>query len=201
MHKNFDDHQKETIDILLMFTVCKKEDYRVIAYWALKDYILLNYEDTLCNLDSIIEAFVIGSISENEEILSECANSISFLITHRLVYKDVHSKEKNRGIIDALMLLTKSDSKFIRTRAFSTLSTLSTYASSNGDVLARITEDMRMEKGQSSTKYLEFITKRLQKQRQDFVDKFYEEGVEEKYDGLFSLISIAKNPTNKLFSE
>lgn len=94
MHKNFEDHQKETINVLLKFTVSDKEEYRVVAYWALKDYILLNYEDTLWELDSIIEAFIIGSISDNKDILEECANSISFLITHKLVYHEVDNKEK-----------------------------------------------------------------------------------------------------------
>ena len=67
------------------------------------------------------------------------------------------------------MILTKSDSKFIRTRAFSTLSTLSTYASSNEDVLSRIVDDMKMPKGQSNKEYLDFITQRLNKQKEEFV--------------------------------
>jgi len=71
MHKNFDEQLKQTINILLKFTMCNNESYRVIAYWALKDYILLNYEYSLCDLDSIIEAFIIGAISDNSEILSE----------------------------------------------------------------------------------------------------------------------------------
>ena len=37
------------------------------------------------------------------------------------------------GVLDALMYLTKSDSKFIWARAFSTLSILSTYASGSED--------------------------------------------------------------------
>jgi hypothetical protein len=118
-----------------------------------------------------------------------------------LVYKDVNSKKKNKGIIDALMILTKSNSKFIRTRAFSTLSTLSTYASSDEQVLSRINSDMEMPEGHASAKYLQFISKRLEQQKKQFSDKYYEEGVEEKYNGLFSLISIAKDPTDKLFVE
>ena len=200
MHMNFKDYPEKTINILLRFAVSKYENYRIIAYWALKDYILLNYENQLWDLEGIIEAFVIGTISENLEILEECANSISFLITHRLVYKSSHSNAKSRGIIDSLMILTKSDSKFIRTRAFSTLSTLSTYASANQDVLERISEDMKMGKGQSSREYLSFITQRLEDQRKIYTEKYYKEDIEEKYSGLFSLVSIAKEPSNSLFS-
>ena len=99
------------------------------------------------------------------------------------------------------MILTKSDSKFIRTRAFSTLSTLSTYASSNEDVLSRIVDDMKMPKGQSNKEYLDFITQRLNKQKEEFVKKYYMEGIEEQYSGLFSLIMIAKEPSDELFAE
>ena len=201
MHKNFEDHLKETIVVLLKFTIWDNEKYRVIAYWALKDYILLNYENTLWELDSIIEAFIIGSVSENKEILEEWANSISFLITHKLVYLEADTKEKNRGVIDALMILTKSNSMFIRTRAFSTLSTLSTYASSNEQVLSRIVDDMQMENGQTSAQYLQFISNRLQILINNFRNKFYEKGIERKLDGLFTLISIAKEPNMKMFKE
>ena len=99
------------------------------------------------------------------------------------------------------MILTKSDSKFIRTRAFSTLSTLSTYASSNEDVLSRIVDDMKMPKGQSNKEYLDFITQRLNKQKEEFVKKYYMDNIEEQYSGLFSLIMIAKEPSDELFAE
>lgn len=155
----------------------------------------------MCDLEGIIEVFVLGSTSENLEILAECANSISFLITHRLVYKEVKSKSKNRGIIDSLMILTKSDSKFIRTRAFSTLSTLSTYASTNEDVLSRIVDDMKMPAGQNNKEYLSFITERLHKQREEFEEKYYLEDIESKYSGLYSLIMLAKEPSDTLFTE
>lgn len=98
-----------------------------------------------------------------------------------------------------MMILTKSASNFIRTRAFSTLSTLSTYASSNEQVLSRINLDLEMKKGQPSAQYLDFISKRLEQQKRDFSEKYFEEGIEEKYNGLFSLISIAKDPSSNLF--
>jgi len=108
----------------------------VTAFWALKDYILLQNDNLIDDLSGIICAFVNGSAVDVEQINVECSNAISFLITKRLVYPeniDI-SKGDNHVVIqghvlDALMLLTGSESTQVRTRAFSTLSTLSTYAS------------------------------------------------------------------------
>jgi hypothetical protein len=46
--------------------------------------------------------------------------------------------------MDALMHLTGHNSKFIKTRAFSTLSTLSTYCSSSEEVKLIIENDLKM---------------------------------------------------------
>lgn len=108
----------------------------MIAFWALKDYILLNHENLVPNIASVIQAFVNGSIYTQEEINTECANAISFLITHHLVYSDANAENATSNyVLDALMHLTGSTSMFIRTRAFSTLSTLSTYCSSSQHVM------------------------------------------------------------------
>mmetsp|Transcript_9043 Transcript_9043/g.8508 ORF Transcript_9043/g.8508 Transcript_9043/m.8508 type:complete len:167 (-) Transcript_9043:424-924(-) len=161
MHRNFKLEAESTIDILLNFTISADEDYKNIAFWALKDYILLNHDSLIEDLSGIIQAFVNGCVSSNEEINNESANAISFLITHHLVYKDLtHSlkapspepsspgiiKTDTNCILDALMYLTGSSSKFIRTRAFSTLSTLSTYASDSQNVMEQIMTDIRMPK-------------------------------------------------------
>lgn len=54
----------------------------VAAYWALKDYMLLHSAGkTKHDVGHIVEAFVVGSVSNNEEIQSECANALSFIIT------------------------------------------------------------------------------------------------------------------------
>ena len=90
----------------------------------------------------------------------ECANAISFLITHHLVFtkEESEKREKSRPadlpacdfhssynyILDALMSLTGSDSRDVRTRAFSTLSTLSTYASQNQYVMQQIQQDIKL---------------------------------------------------------
>ena len=52
------------------------------AFWALKDYILLNHENLIQDLSGIICAFVNGSSEESVNVKTECANAISFLITH-----------------------------------------------------------------------------------------------------------------------
>ena len=44
MHKNFKKEAEKTIEILLHMTVSDNEIYRLIAYWALKDYLMLNHE-------------------------------------------------------------------------------------------------------------------------------------------------------------
>lgn len=93
---------------------------------------MLNHEHLIDNINGIVQAFVNGSIYPQEEINTECANAISFLITHQIVYSknDWIEGGPSNYILDSLMHLTSSTSKFIRTRAFSTLSTLSTYCAS-----------------------------------------------------------------------
>jgi hypothetical protein len=123
----------------------------ITAFWALKDYILLNHDCLIDDLSGVIWAFVNGSSEESEQVKIECANAISFLITHHLVFnkEEADHKKKTRVegspvyefnehqnyVLDALMLLTASESLQVRTRAFSTLSTLSTYASQAEDVM------------------------------------------------------------------
>ena len=166
----------------------------MIAYWALKDYILLNHDSLAEELEGLTSAFIIGCVSENNEILAECANAISFLITHSPVYREDEAEGRAEGIIDALMVLTKRESKFIRTRAFSTLSTLSTYASANSAILDRIFADMKMEPNMKSREYIEFITTRLQEKKAQFEKRFYNNHAEEKWAGLFCLLRVAKEP-------
>jgi hypothetical protein len=120
-----------------------------MAYWAIKDYIMLNHESLIDDMSSVIHAFVNGSVSLNDHVSVECANAISFLITHRIVYPPVKLTESLQPqtmscVMDALMHLTGHKSKFIKTRAFSTLSTLSTYCSSSEDVKQVIENDLKI---------------------------------------------------------
>lgn len=147
MHKNFKLEAERTIQILLRFTVSEIELYKTIAFWSLKDYILLNHEHLVADIVGIVQAFVNGSIYDQVEINTESANVISFLITHHIVYSDAqpfNEDDLSNYVLDALMHLTGSTSKFIRTRAFSTLSTLSTYCSSSSSVMDQISRDIRL---------------------------------------------------------
>jgi len=82
MHDAFRLHALETIDILLRFTISSELKFRETAFWALKDYILLNHDHLINDLSGIICAFVNGSSEESDCVKTECANAISFLITH-----------------------------------------------------------------------------------------------------------------------
>jgi hypothetical protein len=56
-------------------------------------------------------------------------------------------------VLDALMLLSGSESLQVRTRAFSTLSTLSTYASQSEELMPQIQADIQMPNGMISRQY------------------------------------------------
>ena len=92
-----------------------------------------------------MSALIIGCISNIEDIQTVCSTAISFLITHHLVFtpseeqfmkqlesegKEAYSFDERRNYItDALLYLTGSEYTESRTKAFSTLSALSTNAS------------------------------------------------------------------------
>jgi len=67
MHNCFKANSEESIKILIDFTVNSNLSHQVPAYWALKDYLLL-YAERENNIDWIVEAFVVGSVSSSEEI-------------------------------------------------------------------------------------------------------------------------------------
>jgi len=141
-----------TIEVLLRFSLCNESSFKVTAYWALKDYILLHHEELVDDLKGIICAFVNGAADGSEKVKAECANAISFLITHGKVFTAEEAKQRvekvtNEAhleyeysedlcyILDALMYLTGQDSQEVRTCAFSTLGLLSTYASTTEEVM------------------------------------------------------------------
>lgn len=154
MHDAFRLHASEAINILLRFCISDEQKFMVTAYWALKDYILLNHDRLISDLSGVICAFVNGAAESSDQVKTECANAISFLITHQLVFNksDAESKKETRSadapvwefnpnqnyVLDALMMLSGSESLQVRTRAFSTLSTLSTYASQSEDLMPQI---------------------------------------------------------------
>lgn len=86
MHACFKEDALTTIDILLKFTISTRLQFVITSFWALKDYILLNHDCLIKDLSGVIWAFVNGSAEESELVKIECANAISFLITHHLVF-------------------------------------------------------------------------------------------------------------------
>lgn len=86
MHETFNKAAMHTIDVLLKFSISNTGNFKITAFRALKDYILLNHDCLIDDLSDIICAFVNGSSSDSEIVKLECANAISFLITHHLVF-------------------------------------------------------------------------------------------------------------------
>lgn len=98
----------------------------VTAFWALKDYILLNHDKLISDLSGVICAFVNGSAEESDAVKTECANAISFLITHQLVFNQADASKRKQVrdpsaevymfndqqnyVLDALMYLSGSES-------------------------------------------------------------------------------------------
>lgn len=42
--------------------------FKIISYWALKDYILLNHDSLIKDLNGVIQTFVNGCIYPQEEV-------------------------------------------------------------------------------------------------------------------------------------
>ena len=77
-----------TIDVLLRFSLSNESCFKQTAFWALKDYILLNNETLIDDLSGVISVFVNGTLGNSEKIMCESATAISFLITHHLVFTE-----------------------------------------------------------------------------------------------------------------
>jgi len=65
-------------------------------------------------------------------------------------------------VLDALMHLTGHNSKFIKTRAFSTLSTLSSICSSSEEVKTMIENDLKLPDKKTSKEYYDYIKNRME---------------------------------------
>ena len=141
------------------------DEYQLKALLSLKDYLFLNYKTLISDINYIMNAFIIGSISTNKIIQLVSANAISFLVTHGIAYKDKMdindhnspetSFESNigralridkdnfkkgidseaSGVLDAVMHLSGSEYQEIRSTAFSSLSTLAGISSTNKYVM------------------------------------------------------------------
>mmetsp|Transcript_17153 Transcript_17153/g.26511 ORF Transcript_17153/g.26511 Transcript_17153/m.26511 type:complete len:351 (+) Transcript_17153:1277-2329(+) len=215
MHTHLVNNAQENIDILLNFSVSKNQKFQYTAFWALKDYILLTHDNLIPDISDIIHAFLIGVLSVEQRVQAECANAISFMITHHLVYdsqfknnKDSTDKQKEEiiakirsspvaHILDAIMYLSGNDSVFIRTTAFSTLSSLSKYSSQCPSVMAQIKRDIEIPEEMTSKNYLAFIETRLSKQREWYEKSKSKKYIETKYSGLYSLLRLGQDPCDE----
>lgn len=143
------------------FTVSENEIYQSVTYWSLKEYIMLNYDHLIEEMTDLIQALINGSICDLEEVNTESANAIAFLIKKSLVYGVKQKDKPSNYVLDALMHLTGHNSKFIKTRAFSTLSTLSSICSSSEEVKTMIENDLKLPDKKTSKEYYDFIMDRM----------------------------------------
>lgn len=79
----------------------------------------------------------------------------------------------------------------MRTRAFSTLSSLSTYASQDDNVMTQIQQDIKLPAGKASNDYYSFIEDRLAKSQAVFRQNFETKNIEKDYAGLYCLLRLA----------
>lgn len=159
---------QSNIDLLIVFSTSDDIKHQRTSYWALKDYILLQHENLIPDISNIILAFINGCLSTEEIIQAECAAGLSFIVTHHLVYEshfnpnissgrisipktleaekvlDVLKNKPVEYVLDAIMYLSGSESKQIRTTAFSTLSSLSKYSSQCESVMVQIQRDIQI---------------------------------------------------------
>lgn len=84
-------------------------------------------------------------MTDHQKIQAECADALSFMVVHNLVYNSLAKEDMSEGemkellektsleeinhTLDAIMYLSGNDAQFIRSTAFSTLSSLSKYSS------------------------------------------------------------------------
>lgn len=119
----------------------------------MQDFIMSSNFSSITDWTDIVAMFVTGSISSDPVIQRVSANALSFLVTHRIVYKNLPEEEtpyvdlpretqliikremkeiqsvKGDSVLDAVMHLSGSEQGFVRATAFSILSSLSLFSS------------------------------------------------------------------------
>lgn len=104
-------------------------------------------------------------------------------------------------ILDSIMYLSGNDSKFIRTTAFSTLSSLSKYSSQCKSVMAQVQRDIEIPETMQGKDYMQFLHDRLAGQRTVFNEQHAHAGVVTKFSGLYSLLRLSQEPTAEEIDE
>jgi len=220
MHSHLVEDAQTNVDLLIAFSTSDDVKFQRTAYWALKDYILLTHDRLIPDVSAVIQAFVNGCLSSEEIIQAECANGLSFIVTHHLVYQSHFNPNISSGkaaappilsqdaeavierikaqpveyVLDAIMYLSGNDSKFIRTTAFSTLSSLSKYSSQCPSVMAQIARDIEIQEHLTSKDYLGFLGERLAAQKALFDEQLKNAAMETWFSGLYSLLRLAQEP-------
>lgn len=87
MNSHIVENAQKNIEILLKFSISDNLKFQYTAFWALKDYILLNHDNLIEDIKDIIQALLNGCLSEEQSIAAVCSNALSFLVTQNLVYK------------------------------------------------------------------------------------------------------------------
>ena len=136
-------HPTEITDILISFSVSMHLRNQEAAFQSLMNYLLGPDEKNQDEVNRILKVLEFGSLSPCLSIQSVCVNSILYLLNQDLIYKEKNSKEPS-CIIDAVMLLTESESPLIRAKAFQTLSTLAVKSSLQKGILNKVLRDLKM---------------------------------------------------------
>lgn len=94
------------------------------------------------------------------------------------------------------MYTSGNDSIFIRTTAFSTLSSLSKYSSQCKSVMAQIQRDIKLPANLGSKNYFSFLKERLTAQQNSFFKEFSKDNIEKEFSGLQALLRLGQVPND-----
>ena len=105
------------------------------------------------------------------------------------------------NILDSIMILTENKDLSIRSVAFQTIGNLLTYSKDFQSVKVQIVRDLKIpvdyDVNQSVSQddydccdYYKFIKARLNKLRENYINKNHSDHIEAKYSGLFSLLNL-----------
>jgi hypothetical protein len=82
--------------MILNLALSHRNDFKCTAFCSLKDFVMLNYNNLIDNFNDVIQAFLYGSIQDDEMIQTECANALSYLVMTQLVYSNEDGLYKNQ---------------------------------------------------------------------------------------------------------
>jgi hypothetical protein len=113
----FLNNPETVLDNLIRLTVSGDPSMERRAYKQLQNVVMSSNIELITEWTPTITAFQVGSISQDLDIQMTCANSISVLITKRILYRDQPTGsfrirkdggEVQHSVMDAVMILTGS---------------------------------------------------------------------------------------------